>query len=262
MKNIIDKVYEQKMNDGTVEKIVSEHFDKMLHQVLDSEMGWSGEANKLIKEKMKPLLVEAIERSDLGAMLEKITAIINEGVKNSTLDEYASTLDSIRTLFNSEKRYIKNLEGKKSVRMSEIFSAYKDYLEKDAFSKDDFDEDMFDSDDGEVYTYLEANMSVAEQEYNGFFFRKSSHIVEFSVRHANEEEIENSKADARFRLEWNYNNTALKLHTDFGSMPLSELRYAPDFFLYLWYIERNWLDVEIDTNEDSDEVLIKFPEYE
>ena len=70
---------------------------------------------------------------------------------------YASTLDSIRTLFNSRKRYIKNknLEQEERSYVGNLTLRTKDYIEKDAFSKDDFDEDMFDSDDGRSYTYLE-----------------------------------------------------------------------------------------------------------
>ena len=51
MKDIINRVYEKKLTDGTIERIVSEHFDKMIFRYLPksnvvewrSEEGCGGE---------------------------------------------------------------------------------------------------------------------------------------------------------------------------------------------------------------------------
>lgn len=252
MEQIIKKVFEEKMNDGTIEKIVAEHVEKMIHTVCESEMRWNGKAYERMKEKLQPLFIEAVEDSDIGVMLEKITLLINEGMKNSSIEEYAEVFKSTKDLFNTNDKLLASLKDKKTIKISEIFDVYRDFLEN-AFSESDFDEDDIQTDEGK-YIYLEAGFSVNEREQR-YFSYKPGYDVEFWVRY-NDEEIEGTKADVRFRLEYDYTNTNLKVRTDFGSMSLFDLRYAPKFFVYLWAIERNYITVDIDTYEDSDEVHV------
>lgn len=60
------KAVSEKMNDGTVEKLVADAAEKALKESINDQFRWNGEAKKIIDEKVKAVMVQAIERVDLN----------------------------------------------------------------------------------------------------------------------------------------------------------------------------------------------------
>lgn len=249
MKEIIEKVFEGKIKDGTVEKIVSEQVDKMITSICTEQMGYGGELKKKMAEKLAPIMLEALENSDLGVLTLKITELINANLKGSPLDYYAKTLD-LKELFGSN-RAIKKLEGRKTIKMSEIFDEYLNYVQ-DTYDDGDFEREEINYDDGTKTVYVECNMAVNESE-KLYWERRPGYEVELS----NEKSSDQKSTDVRFKLQWNYDNTALHVRTNFYDMPLSDLRYCPAFFLYLFYLEQNCIKIELDKEQDSTDACIE-----
>lgn len=53
MKDLINKVIEAKMQDGTIEKIVADKIDDMVKDICEKQMRW-GDAKKAMEEKLAP----------------------------------------------------------------------------------------------------------------------------------------------------------------------------------------------------------------
>lgn len=253
MKELINQVFEKKMHDGTIEAIIAEKIDEMVKQICYNQMNFNGAAKKAMEEKLSPLLLQAVERCDLSSMVTKITMMLNASLRGSEVESYHDVLQSVQSLFG-ENDTIKALRAKKVVKLSEIFAEYKKYLQE-IYDVDDFDKADI-TDDGEsVIASVECELQAVPEPGGVYSWRKPGYEV---VLHTNKSEDDNCRksGDIRFRLQWNYDATQLHLWGDFGSMSLSDLRYAPGFILYLAAIEREWLPVEADIWDENDTVEI------
>jgi len=251
MKDLINKVFEEKMQDGTIEKIVADKINEMVVRVCESQMGYSGDAKKAMEARIAPLFLQAVETCDLGRMVEKITAILNASLRDSDLDKYGSVCDGARALFNGSTE-LNAAREKHVIKLSEIFEEYKKHLEY-VFDKDDFDEDEIEYGD-ERQAVIDCTMSVTDDESE--FYCKRGYVVELSTNKSSNEKT----GDVRFRLRWDYCGTELHLKADLRDLSLSELRYCPPFILYLSCIEREWIRVELDKDYDEDSVYINCEE--
>lgn len=52
MKDLIAKVFNEKLEDGTIEKIIGKHIEDMVSDILNDQMKWNGEAKKLSKREL------------------------------------------------------------------------------------------------------------------------------------------------------------------------------------------------------------------
>lgn len=172
MKDLINNVIEKKMQDGTVEKIIADNFEKMVEGICSDQMKWNGAAKKAMEEKLNPLILEAVERSDLSSMVTKITMLINAALKGSEVESYHDVLASIKSIFDADDD-IKALREKKVLKLSEIYERYKEYLQV-LYDRDDFDQEDI-TDDGESVTAeIECSLQVVrEEDYRGFSFGDS-----------------------------------------------------------------------------------------
>lgn len=250
MKDLINNVIEKKMQDGTVEKIIADKFEEMVTAICNDQMKWNGTAKKAMEEKLNPLILEAVEKSDLSSMVTKITMLINAALKGSEVESYHDVLASIKSIFDTNDD-IKTLREKKVVKLSEIYERYKEYLQV-LYDRDDFDREDI-TDDGESVTAeIECSLQVAPEDDRGFSWRKPGYDVELSTDKSNDDK----SGDIRFKLKWDYDGTQLLLYGDFRSLTLSDLRHCPSFILYLAAIEREWIAVEIDIECDDDLIYI------
>lgn len=251
MKDLINKVFEEKMQDGTIEKIVADKINEMVVRVCESQMGYNGAAKKAMEDRLSPLIMQAIERSDLGPMVDKITMILNASLRDSALDEYGKVFDGVRNLFAANDS-VKAIREKRIVKMSEIFEEYKKYL-GEVFDKDDFKESEIEYGD-ERQAPIECSMVVSPDEDE--LFRKRGYVVEFST----EKCAQGKSGDIRFKLRWDYCGTELYIRADLRDLTIADLRYCPSFILYLSCIEREWIRVELDKEYDDDTVYINCEE--
>lgn len=252
MQDIINQVYEKKLVDGTIEKIVSEHFDKMIADICQNQMSWNGEVKKSVEERLKPIMLKAIEGSDLSNLVTKITMVINAGIKGSSLEGFESLTSGIRNLFGSNQ-LIEKYKARKSVKVSEIFAEYCEFVSK-AYNDYEFESREVSYGDGKG-AYIDCSMSV-EDDTQKYFFRKNGYIVELTNEKSNDEK----STDIKFRLAWNYDNTKLKVESDFRSLSISDLRFMPPFLLFLSWLEGEYIEIELDEQEDSESAYVALEE--
>ena len=74
----IAKAVTDKLNDGTVEELVSDAVTKALKSSIEDQFNWKGEGEKIIDEKVKEAMTPAIERVNLDEYTVKLDAVLTE----------------------------------------------------------------------------------------------------------------------------------------------------------------------------------------
>ena len=254
MQDLINRVFDKKMQDGTIEKIVSEKIDEMIKNICHDQMNWNGQAKKAMEEKLNPIILQAVERSDLSDMVTKITMMSYASLRGSEVESYHDVLQAARTLFGANDT-LNAMREKRVVKLSEIFEKYKEYLQY-IYDKDDFDELDICADGEKPTASIDCSLRVAEQD-RYFAWNKPGYDVELHTDKSDDQK----SGDIRFKLRYDYTGSKLHLYGDFQSMPLTHLRNCPNFILYLAFIEREWIAVELDVEQEDDEVTFDCCEY-
>jgi len=66
----------EKLTDGTVEKLVQQYVEKSVTESLASVFGYSGKGKKMIEAKLNEVIVPVIERHDFNKYLVKLDEIL------------------------------------------------------------------------------------------------------------------------------------------------------------------------------------------
>ena len=116
----INGIIEQKLNDGTLEKIVGEQFEKCIKNTAENLLTSYGEIGGLIKEKIKQSMTPAIERTDFTQYLTKLDTVLTEIVNQTSLQENKKILENFKELMCEEDI--------KTIKLSDIFEKYCEYV--------------------------------------------------------------------------------------------------------------------------------------
>lgn len=245
MQEIIERVYQSKLKDGTIEKIFGQRIDKMVNDVLDDLMGYRGEVRREFRDRIAPLLIESVEHSDLGEMTVKLTHVIDEGIKHTEVAMYKKLLDGVRTLCQQQ-----TIEFQQKVKMSEIFKRYMDFVHE-AIEAGDVHEASVETDDVRSAVFVPCTLYVEEVENKSYW----GTVQEWRVELTNEI---GEHTDTRFTFIIRKQYDGHKhVRTDYN-MKIGDLPNMPPFAVYLLMLEQRWADIEIDVTEDRDNVLIEF----
>ena len=252
MENLIKKVFNEKLNDGTIEKIVSEKIEEMISSILRDQMSWSGEVKKRLEERLKPIMLEAVANCDLSQTAAVVTDLLNSAVKTSPVHLIKDTYDGIKTLFYTNEE-AKDISFGKTVKLSEIFEVYTKFLTYKSYDESDLEKkdiDVHDNyDEGGKYAYIGASMEVERITEENYWGRGKT---KYQVTLSNEYEDK----DIVFEITESYDET-LRINIDTGNMLLAELRHLPKIFLYLIQLKNNWCKIQIDTESEMDEVEVE-----
>ena len=254
MENLIKKVFNDKMSDGSFESIISKKLEEMISSICYDLTDRSSDLRKHAQARLEPIMLQAFEQSNFEKMTLKLAAIINEGLKETALDRYSRLINDLHHLFGGNT-CVSTLKDVKSIPLSTLFKKYQDYVRHELSSADHyFDDDAFYVDEfGKKSMEFDCYCTVNE-ENRRYYYTKPGYEIEFAC----ETGCEDLSVDVRFRLYWNYNNTELHISSDFREMRLADLRHAPDFILYLWAIENQYIKIEIDGYELKETVDVEF----
>ena len=258
MEELIKKVFNEKLNDGTIEKIVSEKIEGMISSILQDQMSWDGQVKKQLEERLKPIMLEAVANCDLSQTASIVTDLLNQAVKTSPVHLIKDTYDGIKTLFTNNEE-AQNITFGKTVKLTEIFKTYTKMIENDSYCESDFkkkDLEIHDDyDDGGKFGYIDVIMEVETILKKNYW---DSYDTKYQVTLSNN--YDNEEKEVVFEITKSYDST-LRINIDTGNMLLAELKHLPPILLYLIQLKNNWCNIEIDTESEMDEVEVKVDEY-
>lgn len=118
----IMSVLNEKLNDGTVEKIIEEKLKKGISEALDNVFGYRGEAKKVIESKIQEVMVPVIEKHNFNQYMVKLDSILTEIVNSTNLADNKRILDNFQSLLK-EPEY-------KEIKLSKFFEQYCEHVAK------------------------------------------------------------------------------------------------------------------------------------
>lgn len=129
----IVKAVTDKLNDGTVEELVSDAVTKALKSSIEEQFKWNGDAKKVIDEKVKEVMTPTIERVNLDEYTVKLDTVLTEIINSTNLIDNKEILGNFKSLMTELDKDVISLE--------DVFEKYKEYVSKN-----------LDTSDLEVYT--------------------------------------------------------------------------------------------------------------
>ena len=236
LENSIKDVITKKLEDGTVEKLVSEQLEKGVVNALNSLFRSYGDVTKVIEEKVKCVMVPYLENYDYSKYITKLDSVLVDVLKNSTLDN-KKLLENFKTLMVGESI-------PEEIKMSDIFKKWCKYCENNV-DKSELDLD---------YEGGYINVSFSIEDVSNDWSNYKTLMVTFEC-----EEDE----DLRFEFSiqtWRKNENEKYSSNYKRPCELNSLRHLNDFDMLLLQVSQGYENIVLDSDGDSDEIFIEYEE--
>ena len=254
MKELIEKVFEEKLNNGTIEQIVGKHIENMVSEIMKDSMSWNGQVKKALAEKMNPLMLKAVSECDLSKSVILITELLNNSFKNSPLQLLQNTMDGIKNLYCLDDK-LKNIEFGQTIKLSKIYNHYCDLIEKESFSKSDLEEKDIEvyAEDG-LYAYIDINMEVEDttKEKEWGYSQKTYSVELYSS-------LDGENHGVVFEIAEGY-GSELHINIDINDYPLAKFPRIDTFVFYLLMLKNYYCNIVIDTDGEENQVVVRVEE--
>lgn len=235
MEKLIKKVYEEKMQDGSFEKIVSEEFNKMVKNACESLFGYYGPLKKDIENKLKEVMGSLIDNTDFSSYVTKIQYIINEALEETAASDYKKVAESLKSILGQ-----KHIETFSTIKASELFKEYCSFMANEELDESDLADHIdIDYDDGEKTAYLECVMQLDD-------YHK---VLRFNCNDVNDFK------ETKYKFE-----IALTRNNEIRFKPkiaLTDYRFLDQFTCYLLMLSNNWVKVELDKTYSTNDVNVR-----
>lgn len=230
----IVKAVTDKLNDGTVEELVSDAVTKALKSSIEEQFKWNGDAKKVIDEKVKEVMTPTIERVNLDEYTVKLDAVLTEIINSTNLIDNKEILGNFKSLMTEP--------DKDTISLKEVFEKYKEYVSESV-----------DTSELEVYTddeprYQNVTAEVTVDTRNRIFGGRFCDLVfkcEENEKLTKEIHLYESRPHGRFRI------TSFR-----GEIDLNSLRYVDKFDIFMMRLDRAFCDITdvMDMYDDDIEV--------
>lgn len=254
MKDLIARVFNEKLEDGTIEKIIGKHIEDMVSSILNEQMGWGGEIKKALAEKVKPVALAAVDECDLSKTVAVVAELLNNALRGTPIHLLNDTLNGIKSIYSQDEN-IRGLRFGQTVKLSDIFKKYCEFIKGKTFDEDDLDKkgiESFDYDEEEgKYAYVGVEMTVEETETETYYgYKRSKYTVEMRS------ELNGENEGFTFSVCEAYNRE-FRLEIETGGMLLAELSHIDPFIMYLITVRNNYCKIQIDTESEHEDVKVE-----
>ena len=229
----IAKAVTDKLNDGTVEELVSDAVTKALKSSIEEQFGWNGDTRKVIDEKVKEVMTPAIERVSLDDYVVKLDAILTEIINSTNLVDNKEILGNFKSLMTEPDKDV--------ISLKDVFEKYKEYVSNNV---DTSDLEVY-TDDSPRYQNVTAEATVyIRSSLLGGKFCDLVFRCDDDEKLTKEIQLYESKSN-RFRI------ISLKSKLDINS-----LRHVDEFDIFMMRLDRAFCDITdiMDMYDDDVEV--------
>lgn len=231
LENAIKSVLEQKMTDGTIEKLVAEKFEQGIGSALDNMFRSYGDITKVIEEKLKDVMVPYIEKHDFNRYLVKLDMVLTE-LSNSAILENKKMLDNFKTLMEPAPEKIK---------ASELFEKWMEYA-AETIETDGLEVEF---DDEPSYEYSDVSFEFEQNEKRSWSSFEYGELI-FESEH--DEELNISIPVSKWNREDYWTIGSLK------SIEIKSLRNANEFQVFLHALSQGYTRIYIDTTYETESI--------
>ena len=130
MKELMQKVFEEKMKDGTLESAISEQFDSLIKELIKDQFRYGGECKKAMEEKVREAILPCIKEYDFTEFLPKLDVLLTQIANNCRTHEYKNLVQ------NFERLNKPMFERKQVVTLGDLMKIYAKYASKEVDTSD------------------------------------------------------------------------------------------------------------------------------
>lgn len=243
----MSKTFEQIIQESVTTALSGDSFQTMIQEALQKEVkksienafGYNGEAKKLLDNKIKEIIVPAIERHDFNNYLVKVENVLTDIVNNTNLIDNKVILSNFKDLMCGEQ-----LKLDTEINISTIFEQWGNYVERKISGHNLTPM----SDNGEpYYAAIEVRMEVVPQ--TKYF---SSTFDDITVRFICKED-EDLNFEMKLYKYTDKNEHYNILATTFPDN-IADLRNLDEFEIFISKIKRAHCKVVMDKEDDTMEL--------
>lgn len=235
LEDSIKDVISKKLEDGTIEKLLSEQLENGITNVLKDLFRSYGDVAKVIEEKIKSVMIPYLEGYDYSEYITKLDSVLVEVLKSSAVEN--------KRLLSNFKELMVFDYGKKTIKASELYEAWCKFVAKEVNT----DELEVEYDDGVSYEPVEVSLDIEYQDRRSWSsFEDATLILECEHDEKMNFEIRLSRWEETKDKTWSINyKQCHELHS---------LRYLNKFEIFLMKLDQVGIKLEIDTECESDEI--------
>ncbi|WP_029517909.1 hypothetical protein [Paenibacillus polymyxa] len=234
LENNIKDVISKKLEDGTVERLISEQLEKGVINALDNMFRPYGDVTKVIEEQVKSVMVPYIESYDYSKYIIKMDSVLIDVLDSSAL-ENKNLLKNFKTVIEFDEQ--------KEIKASELYEKWMKYVSENV----DTSELEVNTDDGVSYEYVDVHLSIDRDESRSWSSYEYANLI-FECEQ--DEDMNQSIRLYRWKDEknkgWDIERHEIR--------DIKSLRYLDEFELLLMNLSQNRTKIIVDTDEESDEV--------
>lgn len=235
LENSIKDVISQKLEDGTVERLVGEQLEKGISEALNSLFRSWGDGSKVIENKLKEVIVPYLENYDYSKYTLKLDAVLVEILKNTTLDN-RKMLENFKDLMLPEER--------KTIKATEIFEEWQKKVARGV----DTSNLEIDYDGRVSYQDVEVSLTFEELEKGYSIYDRARLVFECQDEEMNCE-VRLKRWEIGRDRNWDIEYE--------GVHDISSIRYLESFQIFLMRLSQAGVKVEVDSKYEEDWVEVK-----
>lgn len=235
LEDSIKDVIQQKLSDGTIEKIITEKLEKGINEAMVDLFRSYGDIGTVIKDKVKEVMIPAIEKHDFSDHLVKLDLVLTEIVNTTGLQQNKEVLKNFKELMIEPEQ--------KEMKTSELFEKWCDFVAKNV----EINGLDVEYDDTPYYEAVEGTMTIEYEEGRGWSDSKKANII-FECEHDEDMNIiiPISMWDKYDHGKWSIG---------YGIEPtFNSLRGMNDFEILLYRFKRAVTKLIIDDEDVSEEI--------
>ncbi|MET1247625.1 hypothetical protein ABWW58_02415 [Sporolactobacillus sp. STCC-11] len=230
----IKDVISKKLEDGTVEKLISEQLENGVKNALDNLFRSYGDVTEVIEKKVKSVMIPYLESYDYSEYLVKLDSVLVDVLKNSALEN--------KKLLTNFKNLMVDHDIKE-IKVTDLFDRWMKFVEENV-DTDDLD---IDYDDEPTYEAVDVTFEV-ERDYERDWSCFEHATLTFECEH---------DATMNFEIKlYRYTKSSNEGWTiDYKhASDLSSLRNIDEFEVFLMNLCQAGTNLIIDSDGDRDEV--------
>lgn len=235
MNELINKVYQNKLADGTIEAVISKEIEVLIKKCCEDLFSYNGPIKNAMKEKINEAMGNVVERSDFSHYVVKMTELINQVLPETALPDYKKMVDNIASIAGAKMEFCPK------VKLSEIFDKYCAMIKDGSYTDTDVeDSDNIYNDEGDK-TY---NITCSYEHEDDY--------LEFNTEGF---DLDNqTKYNFRFKVHrWSNGTIALSNSNKYS---LSDLSSLNSFEVYMLLLKQQFAEITIDDENQECDVEI------
>ncbi|GCD13176.1 hypothetical protein [Clostridium tagluense] len=239
LENSIKDIISIKLEDGSIEKMVSEQLEKGVLKALDNLFGSYGDVTKVIEKEIKSVMIPYLENYDYSEYITKLDSVLVEVLKSAAADNKNILVNFKELMTNDEM---------KTIKASEIYEKWMEYVAENVDTSElevEYDCDV-------SYENVDVSLSFDEDDNKSWgSFSYATLTFECEKDEKMNFEIKLSKYNERKNSSWDISYESKHIHD------IRSLKHLNEMEIFLMKLSQNYTKIEIDKTYENDEVTPK-----